>query len=193
VAAAPPDPPFTSADASATLAQACSLADLSSDEAQLIRLGENAIYRLEQQGVVVRIARSIDILKDAQKEVAVASWLRDAGLPGAEATSHDQPIVVHGRPVTFWKLIDDSGTEPPLEDLARVLRQLHSLPVPAGLALPDFDIFDRVSERIAKSADLTDAEREFLTGRLAQLRSTTRALTSPCPDRPCTETHTRTT
>lgn len=78
--------------------------------------------------------------------------------------------MVHGRPVTFWKLIDDSGTEPPLEDLARVLRQLHSLPVPAGLALPEFDIFDRVSERIAKSADLTDAEREFLTGRLAQLR-----------------------
>jgi len=82
VAAAPPDPPFTSAEASATLAEACSIAGLSSDGAQLIRLGENAIYRLQRQRVVVRIARGIEIFQDARKEVAVASWLRDAGLPG---------------------------------------------------------------------------------------------------------------
>jgi len=170
VAAAPPDPPFTSAEASATLAEACSIAGLSSDGAQLIRLGENAIYRLQRQRVVVRIARSIDILHDSQKEVAVACWLRDAGLPAAEPTAHDQPIVVRNRPVTFWKLIEDSGTQPPLEDLARVLHQLHSLPVPAELALPEFDIFDRVSDRIAKSPDLTDAEWGFLVGRLVQLR-----------------------
>jgi len=170
VAAAPPGAPFTPAGASATLAEACSLAGLSSDEAQLIRLGENAIFRLQRQRVVVRIARGIEFLKYAKKEVGVAEWLRDAGLPAAEPTAHDQPTVIRDRPVTFWKLIDDSGSEATLEDLARVLRRLHNLPVPATLALPEFDIFDRVPERIANSADLTDAQREFLTDRLSQLR-----------------------
>lgn len=170
MATGPPDPPFTSADASATLAQACSLVGLDSAEAQLIRLGENAIYRLDRQRVVVRIARGIDVLEDARKEVAVASWLNNAGLPAAEPTEHDQPIVIGTRPVTFWKLIDNSGNEATTEDLARVLRQLHNLPVPASLALPEFDIFGRVAERIAASADITGAERDFLTDLLRQLR-----------------------
>lgn len=74
-----PGAAFTSADAAATLRKACGEAGISGDDAELMRLGENAIFRLPQEGMVVRIARSIDVLADAEKEVAVASWLRDAG------------------------------------------------------------------------------------------------------------------
>lgn len=62
-----------------------------------------------------------------------------------EPTSAKQPIVVHDRPVTFWKLIDDSGIKATVGDLAGHLRELHRLPVPDDLPLPQLDIFRRVS------------------------------------------------
>ena len=168
--------PFTSADASVTLAEACAQAGIRSKGAQLIRLGENAIFRLAHERIVVRIGRSADVLDDAQKEVAVARWLRDAGLPAAEPTAHAQPIMVRDRPVTFWELIEDSGLRATIGDLAAILRNLHSLPVPPGLPLPEFDIFGRVFERIAHSRDLDDMDREFLTAYLHQLREAYRDL-----------------
>ena len=132
-----PSPPFTAADASASLEEACCAVGLHSQGADLLRLGENAIFRLAQEPVVVRIGRGPAILADAAKEVAVASWLRDAGLRCQPSRlSHEQPIMVRDRPVTFWKLIDDSGIKATVGDLARVLRQLHGLPVPDNLPLP---------------------------------------------------------
>jgi hypothetical protein len=174
-------PPFTSVDASATLAATCSAIGLHNQGADLLRLGENAIFRLAQEPVVVRIARNLDILNDAIKEVAVASWLRDSGLPAIEPTAIAQPIVIHDHPVTFWKLIPDSGIKATVGDLARILHQLHNLAVPPGLPLPELDIFGRVAERIAVAPDLPDAERDFLEDRLAQLRRAYVNLTFPLP------------
>lgn len=161
---------FTMADASAALEAACTQIGVSSENASLIRLGENALFRLPHHRIVVRIARNADVLADAAKEVAVAAWLRDIGIPAAEPTDHAQPIVVLGHPVTLWRLIDDSGARPSLTDLAVILRQLHRAAVPPDLPLPQFSIFDRVSERITVAATLTESERHFLTGRLAELR-----------------------
>ena len=102
----------------ATQEAACSAAGLRSEGSELLRLGETAIFHLAREPVVVRIGRGPAVLADATKEVAVASWLRDAGLPVTEPTSAKQPIVVHDRPVTFWKLIDDSGIKATVGDLA---------------------------------------------------------------------------
>jgi len=159
-----------SADAAAVLEEACSDAGLRSDGAELIRMGENALFRLPHDKVVVRIARGIDVLADARKEVTVAAWLHKAGLLAAEPTVHHQPAVVLGRPVTFWKLIDDSGARATLADLARVLRQLHGLPVPLAVCLPQLDIFGRVSARIVQADNTLAGEREFLSERLHELR-----------------------
>lgn len=166
---------FTSAEASAALEAACQVVGLRHDRAELLRLGENAIFRLVHDPVVVRIARNIDVLGDATKEVAVASWLRDCQLPAAEPANYDQPIVVVGRPVTFWRLIDDSGAKASVADLGSILRRLHALAVPGDLCLPDFDMFGRVAARIA-AADLADDDRAFLSDRLDLLRSRYQAL-----------------
>jgi aminoglycoside phosphotransferase (APT) family kinase protein len=170
VPTARPVPSFTSADAAATLSAACNEMGVRCDDAELMRLGENAIFRLPHERMVVRIARSIDVLADAKKEVAVASWLHDAGVPVVEPAMHRQPIVALGRPVTFWKFIEDSGTKAPIRDLGSILHELHSLPVPPGLFLPEFNIFGRVSERIAKAHDVPRSDRDFLSERLTQLR-----------------------
>jgi hypothetical protein len=161
--------PLTSAGAFAALRDACRQAGLRDDGAELLRLGENAIFRLAGDRVVVRVARGLDVLPDAAKEVAVAGWLADAGLPAAQAADLAQPAVACGRPVTFWKLIDDSGGRAGIADLGGVLRRLHGLPVPGGVPLPELDIFGRVAGRIA-AAGIGETDRSFLAGRLAALR-----------------------
>jgi thiamine kinase-like enzyme len=181
VTAAGPSLPFTSADAFTALEEACSQAGLHGEGAQLLRLGENAIFRLAREPIVVRIGRSADVLTDAQKEVAVALWLRDAGLPAAETTEHAQPIMVQDHPVTFWEFIEDSGTRATIGDLASILRDLHKLSVPADLPLPELDIFDRVAARITKSHDLSEMEREFLTQHLQRLMNEYRSLDFALP------------
>jgi aminoglycoside phosphotransferase (APT) family kinase protein len=167
--------PFTSAEALATLDEACRAAGRRPDGAELMRLGENAIFRLAHDQVVVRIARSLDVLADAKKEVAVASWLRDAQVPAAQTTECAQPIIARGRPVTFWKLIDDTGAKATTAELGTILRRLHTLPVPDWLRLPQLDMFGRVAERIA-AADIKEADRSFLAGRLSLLRADYRDL-----------------
>jgi Ser/Thr protein kinase RdoA (MazF antagonist) len=165
-----PADPFTSAEAAATLEEACRAAGLRSEGAELLRLGENAIYRMARDRLVVRIARNLDVLADAEKEVAVASWLQDTHLSAVQPAKCEQPIIARQRPVTFWKLIDDSGTKATIADLGAVLHRLHALPVPPGLRLPDLDMFGRVGERI-DAADLAEADRSFLADRLRSLRT----------------------
>jgi aminoglycoside phosphotransferase (APT) family kinase protein len=171
---------FTTAEALATLDEACHASGFSPEAAELLRLGENAIFRLAQDPVVVRIARSLDVMADAQKEIAVAAWLHDAGLPAAQTTGCQQPIVARGRPVTFWKLIDDTGTEATTAELGTVLSQLHVLPVPDDLRLPNLNIFGRVAERI-HAADITETDRSFLADRLGSLRAEYQALRFELP------------
>jgi aminoglycoside phosphotransferase (APT) family kinase protein len=161
---------FALADARRVLDKACHKIGASAENAGLIRLGENAIFGLPQEKIVVRIARSAAVLGDAEKEVAVASWLRDVGIPAAEPTAHPQPLLVLSHPVTFWRLIDDSGAKPALAELGRILRRLHAAPVPEELPLPPFDIFGRVAERITASAVLAETDRQFLADKLADLR-----------------------
>ncbi|MGH3276221.1 MAG: phosphotransferase enzyme family protein [Streptosporangiaceae bacterium] len=165
-----PADPFTAAAALATLRESCQAAGLPCDGAELIRLGENAIFRLARDRAVVRIARNLHVLADAEKEVAVASWLRDAHIAAAETMGNPQPVIARGRPVTFWKLIDDTGAKATTAELGAILRRLHALPVPDSVPLPQLDMFDRVAERIA-AADITGADRAFLAGRLSSLRA----------------------
>ncbi|SEN11485.1 aminoglycoside phosphotransferase family protein [Nonomuraea pusilla] len=175
----PPIVPFTSGEAQAALQEACQLAGLRSDGARLIRLGENALYVLPAERVVARIARSLDVLADARKEVAVSAWLNGAGLPAARTTAHDQPIVVRDKPVTLWHFIEDCGSPADLNDLATVLRALHRMPVPAELALPEFEILGRVSERISATDVLSDEERRFLLMRYEELQAAYATLNFP--------------
>ncbi|MEU8252173.1 aminoglycoside phosphotransferase family protein [Nonomuraea sp. NPDC048916] len=175
----PPAIPFTSNEAQATLQEVCQVADLASEDARLIRLGENALFVLAAERVVVRIARSLDVLADARKEVAVSAWLHEAGLPAARTTTHEQPLIVRGKPVTLWHFIGNDGAVADLIDLAAVLRSLHQLPVPADLALPKLDILGRVSERITSTDVLSDEERQFLLARYQELQAAYTALTFP--------------
>jgi len=138
-----------------TMVKACALVGLDAFDAVPMRLGENALYSLSSARVVVRVARSLQMLPDVQKEVEVARWLRDADYPAARlANVAEMPVVVEGHPVTFWHLVDVAEPKPSPADLGRLLRRLHSLEIPDWLRLPDFQPFARVAQRLADAPDL---------------------------------------
>lgn len=159
---------------------ACEKADLKSEGADLIRLGENALYRLRSDPVVVRIARTLDYSEDAGKEVHVARWLAAIEFPAARL--HDianQPFEVEDHPVTFWQYIAGTpGTRGNIEDLGALLHRLHSAQPTTEIHLPINDVLGRVSGRI-KRAPVPSADKEFLLSRCEDLSEEISSLRFP--------------
>lgn len=152
------------------MVEACRRAGLDPDGAGLIRLGENALFRLERHPVIVRIARSADYLEAARLEVRVSRWLAAEGFPANRVVEDlDQASVVSGHPVTFWHLIEEGDRQATYGELGAVLRDLHALRVPSGLALPRFDPLNRSELRIDKAVGIPADDREFLRKRRREL------------------------
>ncbi|MFE0727607.1 aminoglycoside phosphotransferase family protein [Streptomyces antibioticus] len=170
VDAARTDEGFTSAGAARVLRAACRTAGLDVRGAELIRFGENALFRLASVPVVVRIARGEEWVSTARKEVAVARWLAAEGFSAARIVEDvEQPLLTGGHPVTFWHLIVEGDRKATYGELGGILRDLHSLTVPAGLDLPSFDPFGKQELRIDKAV-IPEDDRAFLRKRWRELR-----------------------
>jgi Ser/Thr protein kinase RdoA (MazF antagonist) len=155
------------ADLATTLEAACAQVGLSAADAEPIRLGENAIFRLPG-GIVVRIARAGQQAA-ARRELAVSRWLNAARVTAVAAWDHlEQPIEVNGHSVTFW---DELPPHVPgsLIQVAAVLKRLHSLPVPPDVPLGTLDPFVRLLQRIEQATTLPAEDRAWLAARLAVL------------------------
>ncbi|HZG03335.1 MAG TPA: phosphotransferase [Streptomyces sp.] len=141
---------------------ACRSAGLDSDGARLIRLGENALFQLAAHRVIVRIARSTDYLPSVRREVAVSRWLAEEGFPAARTVDDlEQPVVVAGRPVTFWHLIEEGDRKPTYGELGGLLRDLHAMRLPADLELPSYDAFGRTDLRVEKATGIPEDDRKL--------------------------------
>jgi aminoglycoside phosphotransferase len=137
----------------------------------LIRLGENALFRLTSVPVIVRIARSVEYLSAARKEVAVSRWLAGEGFPAARVVEDlEQPLVVDGHPVTFWHLIVEEGRAATYGELGSVLRDLHALTLPDGLELPRYSAFGLSDLRLERAAGMSEDDLEFLRKRGRELK-----------------------
>ncbi|MFF3931555.1 phosphotransferase enzyme family protein [Streptomyces hirsutus] len=170
VDAARSDERFASSTVSRVLVAACRVAGLSDKGAELIRLGENALFRLAEAPVIVRVARGREWLSTAQKEVAVARWLAGEGVSAARIVEDlEQPLLIDGHPVTFWHRIVEGDRKASYGELGAVLRDLHSLTLPAGLEGPRFDPFDKQERRIDR-APIPEDDRMFLRKRWRELQ-----------------------
>jgi Ser/Thr protein kinase RdoA (MazF antagonist) len=169
--------PFSADSTRAVMREACDAAGLDPDGALLMRLGENALYRLHGKPIVVRIARTMDYWDDACKEVAVANWLLSHRFPAVSlAGPVSQPIEIAGHPVTFWRYIDGRvAARHEINVLGELLRRLHALPPPASFRLPALDILDRVEARV-EIASVPTSDQNFLLDRLNDLRVRVAAL-----------------
>lgn len=137
--------------------RACQLVGLDSSSAEPIRLAENAMWRLPS-GVVVRVAPQGQGAI-SRREVQVAGWLKAHRVSAVVPLQLEQPINVDGRPVTFWEELPphkDGG----LLDVARMLKQLHSLPPPHFLE--KIAPLVGIPERIAAVTTLADEDQQWL-------------------------------
>ena len=173
---------LSAANAARALALACAAAELDATGARLVRLGENAIYEVPRERIVVRIARSEALAGRVRRELDVARWLGTQGFPAARVAERlTQPCQVDGRLVTFWEqILPDPGGEATFEDLATILRELHRLPSPP-FDLPAFDPFSVVPARLAEAGDISHTDLIFLTNLHERLREQYASLTFPTP------------
>ncbi|GGV26583.1 aminoglycoside phosphotransferase family protein [Streptomyces spectabilis] len=161
---------FMEAGATRVMTAACRAAGLDDRDAELIRLGENALFRLASAPVIVRVARGPEWLTKARNEVAVSRWLTGEGFPATRAVEDlEQPLVIDGHPVTFWHLIVEADRKATYGELGGVLRDLHSMTVPEGLHLPSYEPFDKSDVRLDKAV-IPDDDKAFLRKRARELR-----------------------
>jgi aminoglycoside phosphotransferase (APT) family kinase protein len=176
--------PFSAAASWDTMREACASVGLDSDGAQLMRLGENALFHLVDAEVVVRIARTMRYWQDAIKETNVSRWLADHDVPAALVYDVPQPVAAHDHPVTFWHFVEGRpGDQRDIATLGSVLRRLHRTPPPTTFELPHEDILDRVAPRIA-SAEMPDDDKQFLSNLLAKLTDSVAGLRYPLQPAP---------
>ncbi len=147
---------------------ACQQLGIDPDASQLIRIGENALFRLNAESVIVRIGRSIN---ESKKEVAVSVWLAENGISGTELAYPEVDIlIIDSFPVTFWKLIDESPVKPTASELGCIIRRLHTLPQPALFTLPHFTAMPKIDGRLAKLRDKFNlADIEFIYDRKTKI------------------------
>lgn len=163
-------------------------AGLSPDGAEMLRLGENAIYRLAHDPVVVRIARSAARMGTAQRELCVAQWLERSAIPAVKVYEiENQPLLIEDYPVTFWRAVSGSngGPEPNRSDLARLLLAFHNAgDCPCDLPEMDPSSWAKVEERISVATGIDNDAREFLSTRNAELAKKVRDLKYALPRGP---------
>ena len=174
------DNAFTVMTTRATLERACQIAGFDERGARLLRLGENAMFRLAQP-IVVRIARTAAYEPDARKEVAVARWLETEGYPAVRALPIDQPLVIDGYVVTFWEAVSDEEVYGTPAEVAALLVRLHALTPPAGLDLQPLRPFARAERRIEQNGWFSPGDRSFLRDRLEALKAQYRQLQFALP------------
>ncbi|MGR4882550.1 phosphotransferase [Streptomyces sp. LARHCF249] len=149
-------------------------AGLGGDGAALLALGENAVFAAGE--LVVKVGRADPALAArAARELAVASWLEEAGVPAVRA-AEPEPRLVDGHPVTLWHRLPDAVRPAEPEDLAALLRRIHALPAPP-FPLAARDLLGGVERWLRLAGDAIDAadaaylraRRDACAGELAGL------------------------
>jgi aminoglycoside phosphotransferase (APT) family kinase protein len=151
------------------LEQACAIAGLDAEDAQLLRLGSNAVYRLKDP-IVARVSRSGADFDHARRTVAIARWLESVDYPAVRVVNVEQPVVVDSQVVTFWMALSDDGDQyATVPETAEALVKLHRLVAPAELGIPPLAPFANAAQRIAADTWLDPGDRSYLSRTLAEL------------------------
>ncbi|MDQ0958369.1 hypothetical protein QFZ66_002247 [Streptomyces sp. B4I13] len=143
-------------------------------DARLLALGENAVFAAG--GLAVKVGRDAELLERARRELDVAAWLAEAGVPAVRA-AEAKPLLVEGHPVTVWHRLPDPVRPAGPRDLAALLRLVHALPAPA-FALPPRDLLSGVERWLRLAGDAIDqADAAFLRARRDGFAEAASALT----------------
>jgi aminoglycoside phosphotransferase (APT) family kinase protein len=165
------------------LVRACAKVGVPSADAGVLAFGENAVFALPGPGLVVRVARGAHMVERARRELSVACWLAEQDFPAVRPARDldPQPVLVDGRPVTFWELLPPADRMPDVSDLARLLKRLHALPAPP-FALPAREPLALVATWLDSAEAAVGLEdRRYLLARRDELLTAYAALTPALP------------
>jgi len=150
-------------------------------DASLLALGENAVFAAGD--LVVKVGRDAELLERARRELAVAVWLAEEGVPAVRA-AEAKPLLVEGHPVTVWHRMPEAVRPAEPRDLAELLRVVHALPAP-GFALPRRELLGGVERWLRLAGDAIDpADAACLRERRDGFAAAAAALTPRLPSGP---------
>jgi hypothetical protein len=150
-------------------------------DARLLALGENAVFA--SGDLVVKVGRDAELLDRARRELAIAGWLEEAGVPAVRA-AEPEPLLVEGHPVTVWHRLPDSVRPAEPRDLAALLRIVHALPSPP-VDLPPRDLLGGVERWLRLAGEAIDpADAAYLRERRDGFAAAAAALAPHLPRGP---------
>ncbi|MCT2590503.1 aminoglycoside phosphotransferase family protein [Streptomyces sp. N2-109] len=186
---------FTEVAARAVLAAAGEAAD----RAELLALGENAVFALDSgrdgsgaadraadgapSGAVVRVGRGLELTERARHELRVADWLAERGIP-AVRPARPEVELVSGHPLTFWHRLPAPVRPAGPADLAGLLRQVHALP-PPPFPLPRRELLAGVERWLRLAGDaLPPGDAAYLRARRDDFAAAMAEITPMLPPGP---------
>lgn len=142
--------------------------------APLLALGENAVFAAGD--LVVKVGRDAELLDRAHRELDIAAWLAEAGVPAVRA-AEPKARLVEGHPVTVWHRLPDAVRPAGPRDLAELLRLVHALPTPS-FALPPRELLGGVERWLRLAGDaISAADAGYLRRRRDGFAAAAAALT----------------
>lgn len=143
-------------------------------DARLLALGENAVFATGD--LVVKVGRDAELLDRARRELDIALWLAEAGVPAVRA-AEPKPRLVEGHPVTVWHRLPGPVRDAEPRDLAELLRVVHALPVPS-FRLPPRELLGGVERWLRLAGDaIAPADAAYLRARRDGFAAAAAALT----------------
>ncbi|MFJ9706711.1 phosphotransferase enzyme family protein [Streptomyces sp. NPDC101234] len=143
-------------------------------DASLLALGENAVFAAGD--LVVKVGRDAELLDRARRELEIAGWLAEAGVPAVRA-AEPKARLVEGHPLTVWHRLPDPVRPAEPRDLAGLLRIVHALPSPP-FALPPRELLGGVERWLRLAGEAIDpADAAYLRERRDGFAAAAAALT----------------
>jgi aminoglycoside phosphotransferase (APT) family kinase protein len=169
----------------AVLAGVCRQIGVPPSEAQLLHLHGNAVFGFPAAGLVVRISGSQSALARITESLKVTAWLGENGFPcTVPARVPGQPFAIAGKVASVWRYVPEAAAPPASAvDLARLLRDLHSRPLPPSRPEAFTDPLASVTAALksASAAAMAREQREWLAGQVQELHSRWAELRFPYP------------
>jgi aminoglycoside phosphotransferase (APT) family kinase protein len=169
----------------AVLVDVCRQIGVPATGARLLHLHSNAVFALPAVGLVVRIAGNQAALARVTASLKVTAWLAEQGFAcTVPAPVPGQPFSIAGKVASIWHYVQQAtGLPASASDLARLLRDLHSRPLPPSPPGPFTDPLDGVTTALQSAPPdaLPHQQRDWLASQIEKLRSAWAALRFPRP------------